>query len=310
MIGKLQFIDIGGFRRFKRLWRRIKPRGQNSNSQSSSTPIHDTQTSNIIREDQLTASFTSPYIDAEASPTSYLRQKARILRDELREEERFRINLGLASRHDAQRMKKELDSVAIQLAREEIDLAQNGLSDSFIRNHMSGRKHYLLRRVGPGRCQLCGNEGQDNDKMVRVNETCGELGNERHWYHKSCLRRLFLTATENENQLPPKCCGKPIAEGYGHSVLSREEFITYTHKREEKHTVKRTYCPTCSYFFSPRIIERAINDRVNVLKKMERRPKGYISGSVACSKCKASICLLCKQLEHVGEDCAESYSDC
>ncbi|KAI4172042.1 MAG: hypothetical protein LQ346_008659 [Caloplaca aetnensis] len=236
----------------------------------------------------------------------FLRQKARTLREELRQEETFNINLTIASTPDAQRMTEELNRVALQLATEEIDLARSGFSESFVRNQIARRKFTLLRELGPGRCQSCGNEGQEEDKMVRTSKTCGELRDQQHWHHESCLRQLFLEAINDEEKLPPKCCENAINESYGFNLLSRHDRQAYKHKREEKATVNPTYCPTCSYFISARVIERAIDARVNALKQLKRMPIGHISGSFNCPRCKVSVCLLCKKIEHPGEDCPES----
>ncbi|KAL8763631.1 MAG: hypothetical protein Q9184_000631 [Pyrenodesmia sp. 2 TL-2023] len=236
----------------------------------------------------------------------FLRQKARMLREELRQEETFNINLSITSACDARRMAEELNNIAMQLAGEEIELARSGLTESFVRNQIARCRFRLLRELGPGRCQLCGNEGQENDKMMRTSKKCGELGDQQHWHHESCLRRLFLEAINDEEKLPPKCCGNAIKENFGFSLLSRLDRQAYKHKREEKNTLNPTYCPACSYFISPRVIERAIDARVKALKQLERRPKGYISGSFNCPRCKASVCLLCKRNGHVGEDCPES----
>lgn len=235
-----------------------------------------------------------------------IRQKARSLRSDLREEESFQINQSITSRYDAQRIEQELDKIAIQIAHEEINLTSKGASASSIRSQITRRKITALQRLAPGRCQLCDNNGQETDRMIRTSETCGMRGNEQHWYHQSCLRGLFLAASEDEEKLPPRCCGIPMHEGFGHDLLSRTEFQAYKHKSEEKKTAHRTYCPapSCSSFVSPRVIERAIDDRVKAVKKLERRPKGYVSGAFRCPKCKISICLICKQVDHGEEDCS------
>ncbi|KAI4111715.1 MAG: hypothetical protein LQ345_006701 [Seirophora villosa] len=234
-----------------------------------------------------------------------IRQKARSLRSDLQEEESFQINQSITSRYDAQRIEQELDNIAIQIAHEEINLTSKGSSASSIRSQITKRKITALQRLAPGRCQLCDNDGQETDRMIRTSETCGMQGNEQHWYHQSCLRGLFLAAIEDEEKLPPRCCGIPIPEGFGHDLLSRTEFQAYKHKSEEKNTAHRTYCPapSCSSFVSRRVIERAIDDRVKAVKKLERRPKRYISGAFRCPKCKISICLICKQVDHGEEDC-------
>lgn len=231
------------------------------------------------------------------------REKARVLKEEIKEEEGFKINLRIACPYDAQRMKMALDNIAIRLTQEELDLARTGLSASSLRCHMAQQKFSALRNLGPGPCQHCGDEGDDTNKMVRTGEGCGVPGDQQHWHHQSCLRRMFLLAIKDEEKLPPRCCGIPIPEGYTFDVLSRAEFRAYKYKREEKNTANRTYCPACSYFISPRVIEYAINARVKALKQLERKPKGYISGSVRCPRCTGSMCLLCKRIEHPGEDC-------
>lgn len=284
------------------MWHRFRSRSHTTNARGEDLPPYSSR--------QLEPAVSSGQEEqpgpAVGEGRVFLRQKARMLREELRQGETFNINLSIASACDARRMTEELNSIAMQLASEEIKLARSGLTESFVRNQIARRQFTLLRELGPGPCQLCGNEGQENDKMIRTSKMCGELGDQQHWHHESCLRQLFLEAINHEEKLPPKCCENAINENYGLSLLSCHDRQAYKHKREEKITMNPTYCPACSYFISPRVIERAIDARVNALKQLERRPRGYISGSFNCPRCKASVCLLCKRNGHVGEDCPES----
>ncbi|KAI4177133.1 MAG: hypothetical protein LQ343_000615 [Gyalolechia ehrenbergii] len=210
---------------------------------------------------------------------AFLDQRTQFLRSEMRQEDAIARGLGIVGRYDAQRMDKELYNMAAQIAYEEIEMARNGASTTFISDHVATQKQKTMHYITPKRCYACRGNGHENDKMVR---TCGtiDLPNEgQHWHHGSCLRANFLIASKDEEKMPPTCvCGTAIPDAYGYEVLSDAEFREYRNKREEMRTVNRTYCPvpTCSYFISPHLIGRAIDDRVAELRQMAKRPKGYV----------------------------------
>lgn len=168
-----------------------------------------------------------------------------------------------------------------------------------------------MRSLQPGRCRVCLDDGHEADKLMRPCSVSATGGTDRHWYHKSCVRAMFLTAAKDEGSMPPRCCGKPISDAYGFQLLSDNEIEAYKDKREEKETANRTYCPNvkCSHFITKRVIEQAIDERVEAVKKLKTRPLGYVSGSLQCPKCEMAICLICKQFSHPGKDCPEPESD-
>ncbi|KAF2396056.1 hypothetical protein EJ06DRAFT_454528, partial [Trichodelitschia bisporula] len=93
-----------------------------------------------------------------------------------------------------------------------------------------------------------------------------------------CLKALFLHATANEAQFPPRCC-RPIPLALIAPALSSAEYSAYVAASEEFSTPNRTYCSnrTCGRFISP----------------------NYISAELAiCSACGTSTCAHCKNSAH------------
>lgn len=237
---------------------------------------------------------------------AFLAQRANFLRSEMSQEKVFERSLGIVGRWDARRMEKEIQTIVEQIACKEIEMARDGLDTTLIGNYVTVQKEKAMQYIIPMRCFSCRGNGHENDKMVR---TCGAIdqpSQTQHWHHGSCLRTNFVLASKDDSRMPPTCaCGKALPDAYAYEVLSDTEFRAYRNKREEINTDKRIYCPapTCSYFISPRLVEQAIDDRVAELNRMARRPNKFVSGSFRCPHCKASICLICKGLDHPGTDC-------
>ncbi|KAI4181777.1 MAG: hypothetical protein L6R41_006410 [Letrouitia leprolyta] len=232
---------------------------------------------------------------------AFLHQRVNFLRNEMRQEEAFGRSLKIVGRWDAHRMEKELVTLVQQIAHEEIQMARNEIDSTSISSYVTAEKEKVMQYITPERCCACRGIGHENDKMVR---TCGTIDRPKqaqHWHHGSCLRTNFLIATKDEQKMPPTCiCGIAVPDAYGYEVLSDVEYRAYRNKREEMNTTNRTYCPvsTCSYFISPHLIERAIDDRVAEINRMPLRPNKYVSGYFQCPQCEMRICLICKQLEH------------
>ncbi|KAL8934028.1 MAG: hypothetical protein Q9216_006107 [Gyalolechia sp. 2 TL-2023] len=210
---------------------------------------------------------------------TFLDQRTQFLRGEMRQEDAFGRGLGIVGRWDAQRMEKELHNLAAHIACEEIRMARDGANTTSISDHVAMQKRKTVQNIIPKRCHACRGNGHENDKMVRTCGTIDRPDEGHHWHHGSCLRTKFVIASKDEGKMPPTCaCGTAIPDAYGYEVLSNAEFTDYRNKREEMHTVNRTYCPipTCSYFISPHLIGRAIDDRVAELRRMVKRPRGYV----------------------------------
>lgn len=230
-------------------------------------------------------------------------QRKRVLRSEMTRDQTFEGYLAIVSRHDALRMAKGIDRRAAQIARSESSLAQHGHDQEYIERQVAKEKSEAMRYLQPGPCQVCQKDGKETVKVVR---TCATLV-QKHWYHEKCLREMFLEAAKDEGRMPPSCCGQPIPEVHGFQLLSDEQIQSFKDKQEEKDTAKRTYCPvsSCGQFVPIRIIEKCIDERVKTLKDLARRPKGCISGSFRCPRCRVSICLICKKSAHSEGDCQE-----
>ncbi|CAO1599813.1 hypothetical protein XANCAGTX0491_003524 [Xanthoria calcicola] len=211
--------------------------------------------------------------------------------------------LAIVSCHDALRMAKGIDRRAAQIARSENSLAGQGHDQEYIERQVAKEKLEAISYLRPGPCQVCQKDGKGTVKVVR---TCATF-DQKHWYHEKCLRGLFLEAAKDEGRMPPTCCGQPIPEVLGFQFLSDEQIQSFKDKKEEKETAKRTYCPvsSCKQFIPNRIIEKCIDERVEALKDVTRRPRGYISGAFRCPRCAVSICLICKNSAHSITDCPE-----
>ncbi|ODM23418.1 hypothetical protein SI65_01007 [Aspergillus cristatus] len=105
-----------------------------------------------------------------------------------------------------------------------------------------------------------------------------------------CLRMFFLLATQNEECMPPRCCGMAIPLAIGRQVLTGTEVETFKEKHEEWNTAKRCYCPmpACSAFLSPRLFP-------------ELRGEGPV---INCPECSVAICTACVGVAHEEWVCA------
>lgn len=119
------------------------------------------------------------------------------------------------------------------------------------------------------------------EKFQIANTFAGKCG---HIYCRGCLRNMFLTAVQDEQFYPPKCCKKPLKPKHLIEIMTVQEIQAYEEKGVEYSTVDRLYCaePTCSKFIPESRIK-------------EEHGK--------CLACKRKTHKLCRSLAHPGIDC-------
>lgn len=110
-----------------------------------------------------------------------------------------------------------------------------------------------------------------------------------HDYCRDCITDLVKACTRDESLYPPRCCGQPFPYGNLVALLGPILRCTFDSKCIELDVSpnNRVYCPmpSCSTFLGSS--ENA-------------------TGDIICHVCKTSVCLLCKQLAHSGENCSEN----
>lgn len=101
-----------------------------------------------------------------------------------------------------------------------------------------------------------------------------ELRCEDH-YCRTCLEKIFDTATKDETQYPPSCCGITITTKLVQPHLSKSLLRRFKLKQPEFSTRNRTYChkPRCSAFIAPHSIH---------------------NGQAICQKCRSVTCSKCR----------------
>lgn len=114
---------------------------------------------------------------------------------------------------------------------------------------------------------------------------------------QGCLRTFFILATQNEECMPPRCCGMAIPLALGRQMLTGAEVETFKEKHEEWNTAERRYCPVpaCSAFLTPRLF---MGLRASMSSMQEDE------GSVInCPECGVDICTTCIQVAHKKRVC-------
>ena len=113
-----------------------------------------------------------------------------------------------------------------------------------------------------------------------------------------CLRTFFLLATQNEECMPPRCCGMAIPLAIGRQVLTGTEVDTFKEKHEEWNTAERCYCPVpkCSAFLAPRLFP-GLRASVSSMQEDEE-------SVISCPECDVAICTTCIQVAHEERVCA------
>ncbi|KAI9893075.1 MAG: hypothetical protein M1814_000622 [Vezdaea aestivalis] len=112
-----------------------------------------------------------------------------------------------------------------------------------------------------------------------------------HIYCDACLRVFVTQAMQEEAQMPPKCCLKPIPAFIIKSVLdpSQQQRFLDSILQYSTPTGDRIYCPevSCQSF---------------IAKGGPIDPKHPFD--VECTKCQTRVCRICKRDAHVvGQDC-------
>lgn len=117
-----------------------------------------------------------------------------------------------------------------------------------------------------------------------------------------CHRTFFLLATQNEECMPPRCCGMAIPLAIGRQVLTGTEAEMFKEKHEEWNTAERCYCPVpaCSTFLAPRLFP-GLRASVSSMQEDEE-------SVINCPECGIDICTTCIQVAHEKRICARDDS--
>ncbi|KAF9468397.1 hypothetical protein BDZ94DRAFT_784579 [Collybia nuda] len=111
-----------------------------------------------------------------------------------------------------------------------------------------------------------------------------------HNYCRACVINLVDACTRDESLFPPRCCNTPFPYSSLIRLLTAKLRVTYDSKRLELEVPAnhRIYCPspTCSTFLG------------SSQKTFET--------NVMCPNCLSSVCSMCKQSSHIGENCSEN----
>jgi hypothetical protein len=119
--------------------------------------------------------------------------------------------------------------------------------------------------------------------MYSLRGPCG------HDYCRDCITNLVDACTRDESLYPPRCCGQTFLYPTLIPLLGAKLRSMFDSKRGELDVPAshRVYCPTpsCSTF----------------LGSSENETRDII-----CHKCSSSVCPMCKQPVHPGENCSEN----
>ena len=122
-----------------------------------------------------------------------------------------------------------------------------------------------------------------------IRGTRGLHGGCGHDYCSDCITNLVDASTRDESLYPPRCCGQAFPYDTLVPLLGATLRSTFDRKRIELDVSAghRVYCPTlsCSAFLGSS--ENTTDD-------------------IICHECRSSVCIMCKQLSHSGENCSEN----
>jgi hypothetical protein len=122
----------------------------------------------------------------------------------------------------------------------------------------------------------------------------------KHCFCAECLKEMFLRATKDETEMPPKCCSIqiPAKSVYNPSkkifIFRHPELEKYNQKKLEYATADRVYCcnKNCGMFIAPKFIK----DGVATCTPYSGNRKG----------CKVKTCARCKKPAHINDlDCLD-----
>ena len=118
---------------------------------------------------------------------------------------------------------------------------------------------------------------------VCADETgCYELPCGDHKFCKSCLTKLFMTASKDITLIPVHCCRVEIDPNLADVLMRGESLDRFRRLHVESSTTSKMYCPSCSGFISLDLVDTD-------------------SGNISCPHCNKALCTLCKSLAHPGQ---------
>jgi hypothetical protein len=136
-------------------------------------------------------------------------------------------------------------------------------------------------------CVCCLEDFVEQDRDVVQTLPCG------HIYCRDCLAVIISQSAVDEQEMPPRCCGKPVPSATVKAVLHRDAQQKFLKAVVQYSTPveSRIFCPnaSCGEFIPPRAKIDAKNPFVAV-----------------CKHCKTRACMLCKRGAHwLDQDCPE-----
>jgi hypothetical protein len=132
-----------------------------------------------------------------------------------------------------------------------------------------------------GTCAVC----LDDFEAIQLNQLrCG------HLYCGGCLRTVFIRATNDETEFPPRCCKIDIPTASIAKLFTRQEHLNYLRAKAEFSTPapERLYCAhaACAKFIPPgqRLIAQ-------------------------CMTCREYTCRVCRKAHGVDDECQGTVPD-
>ena len=115
----------------------------------------------------------------------------------------------------------------------------------------------------------------------------------RHEYCSGCFAQLIVTAMQQEETFPPRCCLQEIPRKTIRGVLSTKQLADFELKALEYAVAvtNRYYCPspTCGQWIDTRKARR-------------------LGGALECPHCRKTMCAHCRSPEHGhGQDCPQDF---
>ncbi|CAA9958971.1 hypothetical protein PTMSG1_02499 [Pyrenophora teres f. maculata] len=157
---------------------------------------------------------------------------------------------------------------------------------------------------GQVQCVICLSTLPDANNAKHAKEAIKPCRDCEHVYCASCIKHMFIKACKDTTRMPPKCCNQ-IPVHYAKPFLNQDELDEFRIKYDEWQTPNPFYCPipTCSTYIPIRLLPEPATTSG---KRVDSGVGTPISKAFACPKCKASICLDCRQVTHPNSMCTVS----
>ncbi|KAH7135674.1 hypothetical protein B0J11DRAFT_425634 [Dendryphion nanum] len=146
-------------------------------------------------------------------------------------------------------------------------------------------------------CIICCDKFPLSQKHIDVIFPCKPCGAA---YCVTCVKGMFITATEDVTRMPPRCCVQ-IQLHHARPHLTEAEAAAFRTKYEEWNTPHPFYCPVpaCSTFIPLRLLKLS-----GASEKGKTRVDSVVgtptSPVIACPKCSTDACTNCRELAHTG----------